>query len=936
MAVAGALRTHCRTDAALGWYERYFAPQDKDLRWSTCRVLRPSPNDPPEQPPTRGRGRDRAAQAGRGPTRATADTAARLGRRGGTGDACCDTGVGSAAEARRRSVLLAYLETLLESARAALCGDSAEAHALARLRLDAAARYLGPRPVTIRGDDASAPSTVAAFVARLAPLNPRLMELYDSLDDNLAALRHCLGKSRLAAPAPAAGSWWGESGMRRGWREPVEDCDDDGCCCPPGPYRFLFLLGRALETANEVRSFGAALLAAYEKGDAEFPAALRAGHERQLLNLSEELRRTEFRQADWQVQALMKSKEAAQTRRQYYADLVAGGLIAREQSYQFLTQAAMATRTAGNVVEGVSQAMNLIPDMTTGVAGVASTPVSVFQMPIGTKLAHAFAAAARILLTVADVQGTQSGLALTESGWDRREVDWLFQISVLDVEIEALERQILALERTRDGALRQLNNLVQQKQQAAELQDFLRDKFTNHALYLFLQRETAALHQRMYDIARCWALQAQRAYRLEREFNTRTFLPADTRDGLHEGLLAGERLATALRGMEKAYHDGNGRTLELSTRLSLRVDFPLAFLELKTTGRCEIAIPEWRFDREYPGHYMRRIRSVSLTIPCVAGPNTGVHCKLTLLGSATRVEPTLLDIEDCCPRECTCGCCAGRRYEAQPDDPRIVRRCGATESIATSHAQNDAGLFELNFRDERYLPFEYAGLVSLWRFELPAETNAFDTDTVTEVDCKFDYTAWEGGSVLREASWAAASNMLPGGGLRYFDWARDFSDAWHRFTAGFLADRRELCARRLALRMHRGMFPYLPGQRPVRMRRPEIWFEARTCEEGVRNVELEFVPDRDLPCGDDGETCCERYQLTCVASADWPCLFHGVLDYPFPYLEEDCARQIGEFVFPETVSAVRKAYLVCSYEAGAPQRCLAPADVCPEGCRTPC
>jgi hypothetical protein len=316
--------------------------------------------------------------------------------------------------------------------------------------------------------------------------------------------------------------------------------------------------------------------------------------------------------------------------------------------------------------------MNLIPDNTTGVAGVASTPVSVFKMPIGTKLAHAFAAAARILYTSADITNTQSGLALTESGWDRREADWVFQVTVLDIEIQQIERQILGAERKRDAALRQLNNLAQQKQQAAEVQDFLRDKFTNHSLYLFLQQEVAALHRQMFDVAWCWARQAQRAFQLERELTTQSYLPLNVWDGLHEGLLAGERLSTALRAMEKAYFDQNRREQELVTRLSLRLDFPLAFLQLKTTGVCEIEIPEWRLDREYPGHYLRRIKAVNLTIPCVAGPYTGVHCKLTLLSSATRVEPTLLDVEECCPGQCTCGCCEQQRYEAITDDPRIV------------------------------------------------------------------------------------------------------------------------------------------------------------------------------------------------------------------------------------------------------------------------
>jgi hypothetical protein len=316
---------------------------------------------------------------------------------------------------------------------------------------------------------------------------------------------------------------------------------------------------------------------------------------------------------------------------------------------------------------------------------------------------------------------------LTEGGWDRREADWIFQVAVIDIEIEQIERQILAAERRRDTALSHLNNLVQQKQHAAELHDFLRDKFTNHALYLFLQRELAALHHQMYEIAWCWARQAQRAFQLERDLSAQTFLQSDTWDGLHEGLLAGERLSSALRTMEKAYCDQNKREYELVTRLSLRVDFPLAFLQLKATGACEIEIPEWRLDREYPGHYLRRIKAVKLTIPAVVGPYTGVRCKLTLLSSAVRVLPTLLDVEDCCPGKCTCGCCDKRRYEAIKDDPRFVKRFGATEAIATSTGQSDAGLFELNFSDERYLPFEYAGAAfSRWRIELPIETNAFD------------------------------------------------------------------------------------------------------------------------------------------------------------------------------------------------------------------
>jgi hypothetical protein len=62
-------------------------------------------------------------------------------------------------------------------------------------------------------------------------------------------------------------------------------------------------------------------------------------------------------------------------------------------------------------------------------------------------------------------------------------------------------------------------------------------------------------------------------------------------------------------------------------------------------------------------------------------------------------------------------------------------------SISTSSAQNDGGLFELNFRDERYLPFEGAGAISNWKLELPATLRSFNYDTISDVIFHVRYTA---------------------------------------------------------------------------------------------------------------------------------------------------------------------------------------------------
>jgi hypothetical protein len=54
----------------------------------------------------------------------------------------------------------------------------------------------------------------------------------------------------------------------------------------------------------------------------------------------------------------------------------------------------------------------------------------------------------------------------------------------------------------------------------------------------------------------------------------------------------------------------------------------------------------------------------------------------------------------------TSGSAAPPYRSNAPDDTRFRNDFVSVQSIATSHGQNDAGLFELNLRDERFLPFE--------------------------------------------------------------------------------------------------------------------------------------------------------------------------------------------------------------------------------------
>ena len=153
------------------------------------------------------------------------------------------------------------------------------------------------------------------------------------------------------------------------------------------------------------------------------------------------------------------------------------------------------------------------------------------------------------------------------------------------------------------------------------------------AFYTWLKREVRGMYGQVFQFAYDVAKKAERALQHELGKPDLTFLQFGYMSG-KEGLLAGEKLYFDLKRMEMAYHELNQREYELTKHVSLLQVNPMALLQLRTTGQCTVALPEELFDMDGPGHYFRRIKTVALSIPCVAGPYTSVNCTLTLTKSA--------------------------------------------------------------------------------------------------------------------------------------------------------------------------------------------------------------------------------------------------------------------------------------------------------------
>jgi len=418
--------------------------------------------------------------------------------------------------------------------------------------------------------------------------------------------------------------------------------------------------------------------------------------------------------------------------------------------------------------------MSLIPDF----------PINIHYWGIGasivlggTGLTSNMQTAADVLELLASRESHDASSAAKTASYERRADDWMLQSNLAARELMQIGRQIISSLIREQITHHEYENLKKQIEQAQEIDQFLRDKFTNEELYGWMQGELSKLYYEYYKFAFDIARKAEQTMKHELmrpELDDRNFIKFNYWDGGRKGLLSGEALHLDLKRMEMAYHDHNKREYELTKHVSLRQLDPVALLTLKAIGTCEVTLPEWLFDLDAPGHYMRRIKNVSLSIPAVTGPYTSVNCTLSLQKSTLRRSPLLRDDE----------------YERAVDeeDTRFVDYYGTIQSIVTSNAQNDSGMFETNLRDERFLPFEGAGAESTWKLELPAEFRQFDYNSISDVILHVRYTARQGGGLLARKATERMRELIEeantSGLVQLFSLKHAFPSEWHRFVSG--------------------------------------------------------------------------------------------------------------------------------------------------------
>jgi hypothetical protein len=617
------------------------------------------------------------------------------------------------------------------------------------------------------------------------PANDTLLGYWDRLEDRLYKIHHCEdidGNLReLALFAPPINP------MQLVAMEAAGLSLDDVLGSSNGdlpPYRFTTLIERAKSFAATLSGFGSSLLSALEKKDAEHLNRLRLTQQMNILQMTTQIRQAEIDATASGLDALNSQLASAQYRSDFY-----DGLISEDRNPWEITQTAGIHTASG--IKGVEATLGLL----SAAFGFIPQVGSPFAMKYGGVELHAgtksFADATGTLGAIAEAVGVSAGL---EATFGRRSEGWKNLKQLATNEIDTLNKQITAMTIRLNIANDAYDLHEKGIDQLQELLDLADNRFTNLGLYTWLSGQLQLLYRSAFQNALAMAMLAQQAYRFERGDDTLPGLSLNYWDPAYAGLLAGEKLLIDLQSLERRYLETNYRTLEIDQPFALSQIDPQALLELRETGECTFTISEAYVDLFYPGHYKRRIKAARLTIPCITGPYVNVSATLTLEDSWIR--PT-----------------------ATPGAPLVEVPPSRSVSVATSTAQNDGGVFELSFRDERYMPFEGLGVISRWHLRLPKTFRQWDYQTANDAVLWLSYASLQDGQLRDQVE--ANNAAIAGSIVNYFtnNPAKRLLSLRQDFSSSFLRLLRSPAGTPVTITLSERSMPLFVQGRPITITR---------------------------------------------------------------------------------------------------------------------
>ncbi|WP_245150829.1 hypothetical protein [Pseudomonas fluorescens] len=316
-------------------------------------------------------------------------------------------------------------------------------------------------------------------------------------------------------------------------------------------------------------------------------------------------------------------------------------------------------------------------------------------------------------------------------GYRRRTQEWTQARDQAKLEADQIKAQLAVWDEQHRGTRLQLRQAQIALDQAKATHDFLlsSNRFSKSQTYDWLNSKFAGFYFTAYTTAQSLCQAAEACWQYEMGDFTQTYIRPGAWNSTYRGLGAGEELKMSLLQMHREYLQQNRRELEIRKTVSLKelkAKDPSSTINknwdeiqtaLTTHGTCEFELTQKMFDDDYAGqnHYMRRIKTISVSLPATVGPYQDICAVLNQSYSKVEMAATVGNAKE---------------------------NLRASQQIALSLGVDDSGQFQLNFQDDRYLPFEYTGAVSRWSLTFPnPDAQKAMLESLTDIIVHVSYTA---------------------------------------------------------------------------------------------------------------------------------------------------------------------------------------------------
>jgi hypothetical protein len=571
----------------------------------------------------------------------------------------------------------------------------------------------------------------------------------------------------------------------------------------PTPYRYSVLVERAKNLVSIAQQVEQAFLAALEKRDAEVYNLLKANNDLQLASATVDLQAIRVREAEQGVTLAERQLDRAATQRDTYQGWIDGGMNQYESGMLADYKDARDRRNTATFFDAA---------LTTAQAVVSASSGGFLGTGVGAGLGGIALVGGLSLLKAgatiaANNSETQAQIDSAKASFERRNDEWELQRQLADRDIAIGSQQITLAETHTDVAHQEETISRIQHDQAQATVEFLANKFTNAELYAWMSGVLGGAYSYFLQQATSLAQLAQYQLAFERQESPPTFIKSDYWNAIdseqpasnqstqpdRQGLTGSVRLLEDITRLDQFAFDTNRRKLQLSETFSLARLFPLEFQNFRQTGELQFATPIQLFDRGFPGHYLRLIKRVRVSVVALIPPVQGLRATLIASGISRVVT-------------------GGDVFQTI-----IVRR--DPELIAFTSSSNATGLIDLEPETGMLLPFESMGVDTNWELQLPRAANPFDYNSIADVLFTMEYTALQDFSYRQQVIQQMDNSVSS---ERVFSIRDQFADQWYALhnpvnaqapmTVSFTLSRQDFPPNLEDLRIQQVFFAVVPTQ----------------------------------------------------------------------------------------------------------------------------